>query len=618
MKLTSKLTVSFLLLAIIPIIIVGFIAFYTGQHTIRRVTIKHLISNNLLKSNELDRWISDNKKSIEDLAQRPLVKKYSSLLVNYQPEDPIYQEARESLIGDHFRPRLKAGHFSSFSILDPVTGLVLASDRDESEGRYRDNESFFLVGREKTVVQGVYYAIWLEQPAMTIGTPVRDDKGHTIAVLAGYMDLSELSEIMTYNVELSESEDTYLVNNFNFFVSEPRFGQSYALKKTTHTEGVQAGLSGREGVGFYPDYRGVPVIGAFKWLPDYNMCILTEMDQAEAYQPIIHLRRLIMLSALFIVLAVLAMSWLFSRSLIRPLKRLLRGTKEIGRGHLDYTVATTADDEIGALSRAFDQMSRQLKKTTISRDELSQHVRNRTAQLETVNQELEAFAYSVSHDLRAPLRAMDGFSTALLSNYTAQLDDQGRHYLNRIQAASQRMGNLIDDILSLSRVTRREMVTGKVDLSVVVRTILDDWVNENPDRKIKTIVADSIWVEGDLHLLRIAMENLIQNALKFSNSRDESFVEFGVRKSADESIFFVRDNGVGFDMAYAEKLFSPFQRLHAMNEFPGTGIGLVTVKRIITRHGGRIWPEAAIDQGATFFFTLGGNHDGQSDSIGRG
>lgn len=239
--------------------------------------------------------------------------------------------------------------------------------------------------------------------------------------------------------------------------------------------------------------------------------------------------------------------------------------------------------------------------------ELEQRVAARTAELEAANQELEAFAYAVSHDLRAPLRALDGFSAALLTHHTDQLDDQGQHYLDRIQAASQRMGMLIHDLLNLSRVTRHTMARERVDLSALAWDVVAELREGDPERAVDVRVGEGMIVEGDAHLLRIALQNLLDNAWKFTGHAPRPRIEVGTVTQAGERVFFVRDNGVGFDMAYADKLFKPFQRLHAMDAFPGTGIGLVTVRRIVTRHGGRIWVTAAEDDGATFSFTLGGS-----------
>jgi PAS domain S-box-containing protein len=238
--------------------------------------------------------------------------------------------------------------------------------------------------------------------------------------------------------------------------------------------------------------------------------------------------------------------------------------------------------------------------------ELEQRVRLRTAELQAANKELEAFAYSVSHDLRAPLRHLDGFSEALLSRGSEQMDEQGKDYLLRIQKASRRMGQLINDLLNLSRLTRRELTRKQVDLSALAREVAVDLQGREPQRAAEFVISDRMAVHGDPHLLRVALDNLMGNAWKFTGTRPQARIEVGATEQSGESVYFVRDNGVGFDMAYSEKLFAPFQRLHGMQEFPGTGIGLATVQRIISRHGGRVWCQAGVDQGATFYFTLGG------------
>jgi PAS domain S-box-containing protein len=236
--------------------------------------------------------------------------------------------------------------------------------------------------------------------------------------------------------------------------------------------------------------------------------------------------------------------------------------------------------------------------------ELEQRVFERTAQLEASNKELESFSYSVSHDLRAPLRSIDGFSLSLLEDCADKLDARGKDYLRRVRDATQRMGRLIDDLLSLARVTRSEMRREPVELSVLARSIAADLKKTQPDRQVTFVIADEVVANGDVDLLRVALENLLGNAWKFTSKRPGTKIEFGFTKQNGKLIYFVRDDGAGFDMAYAGKLFEPFQRLHSAKEFEGTGIGLATVKRVIRRHGGRVWAESAVGQGATFYFTL--------------
>lgn len=238
------------------------------------------------------------------------------------------------------------------------------------------------------------------------------------------------------------------------------------------------------------------------------------------------------------------------------------------------------------------------------RGELEQMVDRRTKELTAVNKELEAFAYSVSHDLRAPLRGIDGFSKAFLEDYGDQVDEKGKDYLNRVRAASQRMGQLIEDLLKLSRLTRSEMRYKRVDLSAMARNIAADLGENEPDRDVEFAISEGIEVTGDETLLRAVMENLIGNAWKFTSCHEHGRIELGIEDQNGEKVFYVRDDGAGFDMTYVDKLFGAFQRLHPQTDFAGTGIGLATVQRVINRHGGHIWAQGSVEEGATFYFTL--------------
>ena len=245
-------------------------------------------------------------------------------------------------------------------------------------------------------------------------------------------------------------------------------------------------------------------------------------------------------------------------------------------------------------------------------EELEQRVLERTAQLAAANKELEAFAYSVSHDLRAPLRSIDGFSQVLLEDYRHQLDAEAQSHLDRVRAAAQRMAQLIDDLLKLSRATRSEMRREEVDLSAMASNVARDLQKDEPERQATFVIHANMTAKGDSRLLQVVVENLLGNAWKFTAKREQALIEFGqlphpVPGGNDQKkklVYFIRDNGAGFDMTYADKLFGAFQRLHATHEFAGTGIGLATVQRILQRHCGSIWAEGAVDHGATFYFTL--------------
>ncbi len=276
---------------------------------------------------------------------------------------------------------------------------------------------------------------------------------------------------------------------------------------------------------------------------------------------------------------------------------------------VSVTISPIINDDgkiIGAskIARNISELKSAIKKIRQMNAELEQRVAERTAQLQAANDELESFSYSVSHDLRAPLRHINGFSGALLEDYGDQLDEIGQGYLSQVMEASKEMAQLIDDVLQLARVTRIEMIPEKVNLSELAGSIMKQLKKAHGDRSVTVVAQNGLSARGDKRLLRILLTNLLENAWKFTSKAKASEIGFECVEIDGEPVFFVRDNGAGFDMTFADKLFRAFQRLHTVDEFEGTGIGLATVLRIVNRHGGRVWAEGAVDKGATFYFTL--------------
>ena len=270
-----------------------------------------------------------------------------------------------------------------------------------------------------------------------------------------------------------------------------------------------------------------------------------------------------------------------------------------GIHYFDTTIAPLRNDDGDIYALLYT--SNDIPDLAATKEALSQ----RTLQLEAANKELESFSYSVSHDLQAPLRVINGFSQVLWDNYQPDLDDRGKHYLQRIQANSEKMSDLIDALLQLSRVTRSQMKSLEVNLSKIAKNTIEELQQENPERNVEFITQEDLIVRGDPQLLRIVLDNLLNNAWKYTSKRSQGKIEFNVINVEDNKpTFYVKDNGAGFDLEYADKLFTAFKRLHSQAEFPGTGIGLATVQRIIYRHGGKVWADGECNQGATIYFSL--------------
>ena len=310
------------------------------------------------------------------------------------------------------------------------------------------------------------------------------------------------------------------------------------------------------------------------------------------------------------LLVALFVSYLFKESVVTPVISLAQLARTVSQ-EKNYSVRAAPSkekDEVAVLVSAFNEMLAQIQardnQLQKAHDELEQRVADRTQDLQVANRELEAFSYSVSHDLRGPVDAVNGFAYVLGKDYASKLDDKGKELVEHIRSSGKRMMQLIDDLLNLSRVTSGTMQRESVDLSGIVRSITIELRESSPNRKVEFVIADVGTAEGDARLLRVLLDNLIRNAWKYTSRRDAGRIEFGMEKNNGNLIYFVKDDGVGFDSKSAERLFQPFQRMHSPEDFPGNGIGLATVHRIVRRHGGEVWAVSEIDKGATFYFYL--------------
>ncbi len=373
---STKLTALFLLLSIIPLMFVGAMAYRNSRRLITENILHYLTVTAILKTAELEQWLNDKRQSVEELAQRPLVKQYAAALAEFAPQDPPYVSSAFSLLHDHLEPILDLESWKSLFLLDAATGDLLLSTSG-AEHLPSHDIAFALSCKEQTSLAPPYYSETLHRPIITIATPVKTRAGRTAAILAGEVEMNAIQQILKQGQELRQTEETYLVNSKHVLISENHLAEAFSVGQTLSSSGVDACSDGTSGNGFYADYRSIPVVGAYRWIEALGGCLLIEIDQAEAFAPIIALRWNIMKIALGIAAIASLAAFFFARRVTTPLLRLIHGIKQIGLGNLDVRLAEDRQPEIRRISHAFNDMAQQLKVVTASRDALNREMAER-------------------------------------------------------------------------------------------------------------------------------------------------------------------------------------------------------------------------------------------------
>ena len=614
MKLAIKLSLFFVLISVIGIFIVSYLSFTNGKAAIEHEITKHLVATNLLKEAEIERWLENNENILEFMVENSYFKdEFSNDMSSHDFADDAHKEIHKNIIEEILIPGIRESNFFEFSIVRLSDGLVTLSTDAKQKGKYRDDQPYFANGLKQTYTQNIYYSMSLQQPTMVISTPIKDRQGNVLAVLAGRLDLTELSVIMEKQTGLSQTEDTYLVNKFNFFITEPRFGKDYALKQTIYSKGVNAVLEHNDGTGFYDDYRGEPVIGAYNWISQRELAIITEVDQSEAYAPIYDLRKKVIIFGIGATLFAVLVGWLLALTITKPLSRLVKATEQIGLGKFDYKFNLKGNDEISSLSRKFSLMTNKLGKTLVSRDKLSKEVKIRkqaeqdlkssNAKLKTSNTELQQFAYVASHDLQEPLRVITSYVQLLAKRYKDKLDPDANDFIGFIEDRTIRMQNMINDLLAFSRISTKGKPLIKSNLEEMVERAISNLKLSIEESGADIKKNDLPTIYGDPSQLIRLFQNLIENAIKFKGEKPLK-ISIGSRQEKDKWIISVLDNGIGIDPQHSKRIFDIFQTLHPKDDYPGTGIGLAIAKRIVERHKGKIWVESEAGKGTIFYFTL--------------
>jgi signal transduction histidine kinase len=584
---TTLLTLTLILFTI------GGYAFYAQSESILQYQILASLSNTAsLQELRVNDAIESEIKELDLFTQRVILTTY---IQNYlQGDDTMLANITESLT-----LRLNTEYYENIYLIDnngviylqAKEGGFLASDA-QNGFHARGSNGFSICIRDFGYGPHLYVC----------GPLILRDESLGVIVFEKNTDV--LGRITEASCVSHHSEETVLAfrgsNGEARFFSKLKFGNATTTvvpPDELNVPMIQA-LKGNEVTLInQPDYHGVPVLAATRYIEAADIGLVTKIDVSEAYTPIYEVRNRILLIGSITLIVIVVFSYFFSRGLSQPIVKLKEEVEKVGHGELYVSEVTHTGDEIGALGSSFMEMVEHLRSAF-------DQIKQKNQQLESLNKELEAFSYSVSHDLRAPLRSIDGFSKILLEDYDDKLDDTGRDHLHRVRVATQRMSQLIDDMLALSRITQMSMRIQDIDLSKLAQTIADEYTRREPGRTVEWRIQQGLTAKGDEALLKIAITNLMDNAWKFTSRKEKATIEIGSAEVDGEKAFYIRDDGAGFDMQYVHKLFTPFQRLHTTDIFPGTGIGLAIVQRVINRHSGRVWAEGEEGKGSTFYFTI--------------
>ncbi len=441
-----------------------------------------------------------------------------------------------------------------------------------------------------------------------IAHAVRDPSGKVQAVLALAIDLARFSPIGTFR--LGDSGIAVIVTDAGRIVYRNHQAERFIGQFIPHVDLHKQFVAAGGGLATNRGMDGVERIHALAPVPGAEWSVVVGLPTTEVLAPARRLLSHLLLLGLMSAAAMLALAWFAGRRIERPARAMAAAAQVIDGATQGVRIPVAGPQELQTVAQEFNNVLERLgvvlDEACRLNAELERRVVERTAELQTANEEMRGFAYTVSHDLRAPLRAILGFGSELRDQASDRLNEEERHFLDRILAGAARMNELIDGILSLSRLAQADLETAPVDLSALADDIALQLAQRHPALAVAFSAQAGLRAQGDPRLLRAVMENLLGNAWKYTARRGDARVEFGALAEATDGkrVFFVRDNGTGFDMAFADKLFLPFQRLHAGSEFEGVGLGLAGVRRIVQRHGGRIWAEAKPGEGATFFFEL--------------
>ena len=627
MSLRKKLTLLLLLASVVPAIVVAVLLYRSARDTIGDKCLHELQTVTYLKREKIETVYAMALNVLRDFQNFLTLKENIPILVEHAGDTnhPAYQQAKKRLDG---RMRIYQSNYGYVCVLlSDTEGRILYSSKPTHQvgDPLPGGRNTFERGRAGACFGDVFADPGEDGRFCMLGVaPFNDNDGRFIGVVAIEMDMVTTYRFLRQDPWLGQTAETYIGKREGdtiLYLSPLRYEPGATLRKTLPLTDPrqmplrQALATKTSGVGYETDYRGIPVVAAWQYIPLLEWGLVTKVDVEEEFALIDRIRSLVLaLSAVAVAAAVLLALWV-ARSVSAPIKVLEEGARIVGSGNLDHRVGTTAQDEVGRLSRTFDDMVTNLKKVMATRDELQTEIGLRVAtedrlratlkELERSNRDLEQFAYSASHDLQEPLRKVVAFGSLLQEEFGTTLGVTGADYVARMRGAAERMQRLINDLLTYARVTTHTNAFEPVDMNQTVREVLSDLETRLTETQGRVVVSDLPRVEADPTQMAQLMQNLIGNALKFHRKGIPPLVRVYAEPSdAGRVRIVVEDNGIGFETKYAERIFGVFNRLHGQDEYAGSGIGLAVCRRIAERHGGMIVGQGAPQQGARFTIDL--------------
>ncbi|MBI5254034.1 MAG: HAMP domain-containing protein [Euryarchaeota archaeon] len=572
MGLMIKLTVYFLIFSIVPLTVIGFMAYDSGRRAIEAQTSNYLTATTVLKEGEIEAWIDKKEREILLLARSPVVQKNSFRLAARMKGDPIYMRAYEDMLTQFKTLGEEDPDFSEVFFLN--TGVeVIVSTNKENEGR----GELFNFTRE-------FYASPLEKPPLTITALVRSEEEKLLGAVSGKVSLKGMGAIVEEKTTLGRTGEIYLVDKNYFFFSERRFREELPLKKEVRTMGVEECLKQRSGVALYENYKGVPVIGSYRWMPGRELCIVAEIEQAEAFAPIYALRRAVVLIGSGITLVVLLFVVFLSHSITLPIQKLVRGAEEIGRGNLSHRIDLKTGDELAMLASSFNAMVDNLdeaQKKLVQSEKLAS---------------LGQMAAGIAHEMNNPLANISLNAQMLLRG--AKEGDPGIHRLKVIEENVDATARIVRDLLDFSRETKLRVAP--VDVNAAILKALGSVEQQLAGIEVVKNFGDLSEISADFAQLRQVFTNIITNACQAMPGGGRLTVTTRATKDNVEIKF--TDTGAGIPKENLGKIFDPFFTTREVGK--GTGLGLSISYGIIQKHRGKIEVESEVGKGSTFTIKL--------------